>query len=175
MIHEGIEMEASESAARFLAVFINTLKSERHEWEKRYQPEKMNLKRDKSLAEQALKHELEELETRFRSRLQNIKMEEARRTQNFQQFLLSLDSIKSQVIKRYSQMPEPLALLIYQRATDLLTAAWHNPDELQRLSSHRKFIELTTTLTIEMAQAIDSNGNTKLLPERTIDLITRDV
>jgi hypothetical protein len=168
-------MEISEGLARFLATFINTLKSERHEWEKQYQPEKLNLKREKALAEQQLKHELEELETRFRARLQNIKLEEAKRTQNFQQFLISLDGIKSQVIKRYSQMPEPLALLIYQRATDLLTEAWHNPDQLERVINHRKFVELTTTLTFEMAQITDANGDVKLLPEKTIELITKDV
>lgn len=168
-------MDISESLARFLAVFINTIKSEIHEWEMENQPERLNLKRQKALAEQQLKHELQELEVRFQARLQNIKLEEAKRTQNFQYFLTSLDGIKAQIINKYPQMPEPLALLIYQRATDLLTEAWHNPVQSEKLMNHRRFIELSITLAREMDQVIDANGNTKLLPEKTIKLITRDV
>jgi len=167
-------MELPENAAKFLITFFNTLKTESREWEKQHQPEILELKRNKIISELQLKHDIEEQEIRFKSRIQEVEMDEANNTQNFQKFLISLDEIRTEIIENYPQMPKALALLIYNHATTLLKEAWHNPDNLKKIVSHRKFVELTKTLTIEMANITDTNGNRKLLPEKTIDLITKD-
>lgn len=171
-------MDIAEGLARFLASFVQTIKSESIDWQKQNQPELLKLKEEKLVGEQRIKQRLQEMEDRFQEHRQRVKAEETRKTQQFQDYLNSIDDLKQKILQYYPQMPKPLALMIHHRATQLLTRAWHDADALKRTKGHQDFFDLMVTVTYELGeleQLADSKGKMPILPKKTIDLIRMDL
>lgn len=164
-------MNLPEGLAEFLTIFISKMKTESVEWQKKYQPDLLNLREEKAVAEQNLKHKLEEMEIRFRKECKRIENEEETKTRNFQDFIESVDDLKFEIIKRYPQMPRPLALLIHHHATQLLIAAWNSPNPQDAQNNQSKFLKLILTATEDLSLLNSANQTPNQLPEKTIELI----
>lgn len=164
-------MNIAEEAGKFLASFVQSIKSESVEWQKQRQADLLKLKEERAIAEKKLQHKLDQLELEFKGERERIQIEEDAKTSSFRGFLSSIDQTRSELLKLYPKMQQPVALMIHHHATQLLIDAWHNPDISQAQSKHTKFLNLMVTISSDIEELTISGGVQKLLPEKTIAFI----
>lgn len=163
-------MAISENIAKFISRIFCTVKSEAAEWKKANQPELDKLMNDREIAKAELKHSLERMDIRFKEECNRIRLEEERQTVHFQEFLESIDEMKTSMLENYSGMPRPIALMIHHHASELLKEAWFSQDTRDRLKSQTQFTDLMLTITEDLA-ALDPETQAKALPQKTLALI----
>ncbi|KHK00583.1 hypothetical protein [Desulfovibrio sp. TomC] len=163
-------MSLPENIGKFVSRLINTVKSESADWQKAHQPDLDRLKEEKRVAERELKQRLELMEIRFAEECKRARLEEERQTENFSEFLSSIDDMKTNMLEYYGTMPKPIALMIHHHAAELLKEAWHNPDARERLQKQTRFTSLMLTITEDLSE-IGRDGGQKALPEKTIAFI----
>ena len=117
-----------------------------------------------------LKKRLEVMEIRFREECKRTQMEEERQTEQFAEFLSSIDEMKANMLEYYATMPRPLALMIHHHAAELLKEAWHSPDARERVQKQARFTQFMLTITEDLA-ALGDGSVQKALPEKTIAFI----
>ena len=163
-------MSVSEEIGMFVATLISTLKTESVNWQQENQEKLLKLQEERAISEQQTKQQLEEMEIRFNSQRQRIQMEEEHSTQEFRDFLDSIDKTKAKMLEYYPQMPTPIALMIHHRAAELLREAWRNPDAREALKQHNKFMDLMLTVTEDFSELAEGSTR-KMLPEKTIEFL----
>ena len=163
-------MSLPENIGKFVSRLINTVKSESADWQKAHQPDLDRLKEEKRVAELELKQRLELMEIRFSEECKRTRLEEERQTENFSEFLASIDEMKANMLEYYGTMPKPIALMIHHHAAELLKEAWHNPDARERLQKQTRFTSLMLTITEDLSE-LGRDGGPKALPEKTIAFI----
>lgn len=164
-------MSLPENVARFVARLINTLKTESADWQKAHQGDLDKLREDKLVAERELKQRLELMEIRFTEECRRARLEEERQTENFAEFLASIDDMKANMLEYYGAMPKPMALMIHHHAAELLKEAWHSPDARERLQKQARFTSLMLAVTEDLSDLSGDGGRQKALPEKTIAFI----
>lgn len=160
-------MAISEECGIFLAGLLNTIKNESVEWQKQHQADQINLKREQAIAETQLRLDLAAMEARFVEEKIQIQMAERHKNKEFSEYLESIDEAKKQFLKRYPEMPKPLALLICHHASDLLKEAWNNPNAPEKLRKHNMYTHFMVTMCTELMEG----SEIKALPEKTLELI----
>ncbi|OLN25778.1 hypothetical protein DVDV_3105 [Desulfovibrio sp. DV] len=163
-------MSLPENIGKFVSRLINTVKSESADWQKAHQPDLDRLKEEKRVAELELRQRLELMEIRFSEECKRTRLEEERQTENFSEFLASIDEMKANMLEYYGTMPKPIALMIHHHAAELLKEAWHNPDARERLQKQTRFTSLMLTITEDLTE-LGRDGGPKALPEKTIAFI----
>jgi hypothetical protein len=163
-------MPLPENIAKFVTRLINTVKTESADWQKAHQGDLDRLREEKRVAELELKQRLELMEIRFKEESKRARLEEERQTENFTEFLASIDEMKANMLEYYGTMPKPIALMIHHHAAELLKEAWHNPDARERLQKQTRFTSLMLTITEDLAES-GRDGGPKALPEKTIAFI----
>lgn len=163
-------MAFPENIGQFFSRLINSFRGESAAWQRENQPELDRLKEEKLVAASELKKRLELMEIRFREECRRTRMEEERQTEQFAEFLTSIDEMKANMLEYYATMPKPLALMIHHHAAELLKEAWHSPDARERLQKQARFTQFMLTITEDLA-ALDDGHATKALPEKTLAFI----
>jgi hypothetical protein len=163
-------MSLPENIGKFVSRLINTVKSESADWQKAHQSDLDRLREEKRVAELELKQRLELMEIRFAEECKRTRLEEERQTENFSEFLASIDEMKGNMLEYYGTMPKPIALMIHHHAAELLKEAWHNPDARERLQKQTRFTSLMLTITEDLSE-LGRDGGQKALPEKTIAFI----
>jgi hypothetical protein len=162
-------MSIPENIGKFISKLIHTVKSESADWQKANQADLDRLKEEKQVAAAALKQRLELMDIRFKEECRRTRMEEERQTEQFGEFLASIDEMKANMLEYYGTMPKPLALMIHHHAAELLKEAWHSPDARERLQKQTRFTSLMLTITEDLSDL--GGGAQKALPEKTIAFI----
>ncbi|EHJ49336.1 hypothetical protein DFW101_3337 [Solidesulfovibrio carbinoliphilus subsp. oakridgensis] len=163
-------MSIPENIGKFISKLIHTVKSESADWQKANQADLDRLKEEKQVAEAELRQRLELMDIRFKEECRRTRMEEERQTEQFGEFLASIDEMKANMLEYYGTMPKPLALMIHHHAAELLKEAWHSPDARERLQKQTRFTSLMLTITEDLSD-LGSGGAPKALPEKTIAFI----
>lgn len=163
-------MAFPENIGQFFSRLINSFRGESAAWQRDHQPELDRLKEEKLVAASELKKRLELMEIRFREECRRTRMEEERQTEQFAEFLGSIDEMKANMLEYYDTMPKPLALMIHHHAAELLKEAWHSPDARERLQKQARFTQFMLTITEDLA-AVGDGQQQKALPEKTIAFI----
>ncbi len=167
-------MSLPERIGQFFSRLFFSFRSEAADWQREHQPELSRLKEEKLVAASELKKRLELMEIRFREECRRTKMEEERQTEQFAEFLASIDEMKANMLEYYSTMPKPLALMIHHHAAELLKEAWHSPDARDRLQKQARFTNLMLTITEDLSELGDGQVH-KALPEKTIAFIQNKI
>lgn len=160
-------MKVSEGIGRFVSRLLYTIKSEAAHWQKANAPDLEKLRREKAVAEAELRHRLESMDIRFTEECRRVQMEEQRQTVHFEEFLDSIDEMKTAMLEYYASMPKPLALMIHHHAAELLKEAWHSPDARERLQKQTRFTDLMVRITEDLTDQADA-ASRKALPEKTL-------
>ncbi len=163
-------MSFPENIGRFFSRLINSFRGEAASWQRENQPELDRLKEEKLVAAAELKKRLEIMEIRFREECRRTQMEEERQTEQFGEFLASIDEMKANMLEYYASMPKPLALMIHHHAAELLKEAWHSPDARERVQKQARFTQFMLTITEDLTE-LGNGGAPKALPEKTIAFI----
>jgi hypothetical protein len=167
-------MSIPENIGKFITKFVYTIKSESALWQKTHQPDLDKIKEDRLMAERELKQQLELMEIRFKEECKRVRMEEERQTEQFGEFLASIDEMKTNMLEYYGSMPKPIALMIHHHAAELLKEAWHSPDARERLQKQTRFTDLMLTITEDLTDLSRGEAH-KALPERTIAFIQNKI
>lgn len=167
-------MSIPENIAKFISRLVHTIKSESADWQKANQPELDRLREEKLVAAAELKQRLELMDIRFKEESRRARMEEERQTEQFGEFLTSIDEMKTNMLEYYGSMPKPLALMIHHHAAELLKDAWHSPDARERLQKQMRFTDLMLTITEDLS-ALGSDQGPRALPEKTIAFIQNKI
>jgi hypothetical protein len=166
-------MPVPEGIAKFITRLYNTLKSETADWKKAHQDELLQMRQVKAVGERALRQQLELMDVRFKEERRRLQLEEERNTRNFNEFLDTIDEMKTNMLSYYATMPRPIALMIHHHAAELLKEAWHSPNARERLKRQTRFTDLMLTITEDLAE-LEVEGERKTLPEKTIAFIQND-
>ena len=161
-------MPLPENIARFVGRLINTMKTESADWQMAHQADLDKLREEKLVAEQELRQRLELMEIRFKEECKRARLEEERQTENFTEFLASIDDMKANMLEYYGAMPKPMALMIHHHAAELLKDAWHNPDARERLRNQSRFTSLMLAVTEDLTDLSRDGAPPRALPEKTI-------
>lgn len=163
-------MALSEKIGLFFSRIFFTMKSESAEWKKSHLAELDKLSHDRDVLKVQLQQTIEKMDIRFKEECNRIRMEEERQTDQFKEFLDSIDEMKSNMLSYYTSMPKPVALMIHHHASELLKEAWFSQDTRERIKNQTKFTNLMLTITEDLA-ALDIDSSPRALPERTLALI----
>ena len=163
-------MSIPENIGKFVSKLVYTIKTEAAVWQRTHQPDIDRLKEEKRVAEMELKQRLELMDIRFKEECKRARMEEERQTEQFAEFLSSIDEMKANMLEYYATMPRPLALMIHHHAAELLKEAWHSPDARERVHKQARFTQFMLTITEDLA-ALGDGSVQKALPEKTIAFI----
>lgn len=166
-------MPVPEGIAKFITRLSNTLRSETADWQKANQDALRQMRQDKAVAERELRQQVELMEVRFTEERRRLQMEEEHNTRHFNEFLDTIDEMKTTLLSYYATMPRPIALMIHHHAAALLEEAWHNPNARERLKRQTQFTDLMLTITADLA-ALEGAGERNTLPEKTIAFIQKD-
>ena len=161
-------MSIPENIAKAVTRLCYAIRSEAAQWRKENQPELDRLKEEKLVAAAELKKRLELMEIRFKEECKRVRMEEERQTEQFGEFLASIDDMKANMLEYYGAMPKPMALMIHHHAAELLKDAWHNPDARERLRNQSRFTSLMLAVTEDLTDLSRDGAQPKALPEKTI-------
>ncbi|MEA4857760.1 MAG: hypothetical protein AAGU21_13795 [Solidesulfovibrio sp.] len=163
-------MAFPENIGQFFSRLINSFRGESAAWRREHQPELDRQREERLVTASELKNRLELMEIRFREECRRTRMEEERQTEQFAEFLASIDEMKANMLDYYATMPKPLALMIHHHAAELLKEAWHSPDARQRVEKQARFTRFMLTVTEDLA-ALGDGQTAKALPEKTIAFI----
>ncbi|GAB7081634.1 hypothetical protein [Megalodesulfovibrio paquesii] len=158
----------------YIANIFLAVKTETAAWKQAHQPELDKLRHDRAVAEVELKHRLAKMDIRLQEECARIRMEEERQTAQFQEFLDSIDEMKTAMLSTYAGMPKPIALMIHHHAAELLKEAWFSQDTRERLRHQTRFTDLMLTITEDLAAldnveaAGEGAAGKKALPEKTL-------
>ena len=163
-------MSIPENIGKFITKLCYTIRTESAVWQKTHQPEIDRMREERLVAEKELRQRLELMEIRFQEECKRAHMEEERQTEQFGEFLASIDEMKANMLEYYGSMPRPIALMIHHHAAELLKEAWHSPDARERLQKQTRFTNLMLTITEDLSD-LGAGGAQKALPEKTIAFI----
>ena len=163
-------MSVSEEVGSFIAKIILTLKSESVEWKQANQSKLLKLQDEKAISEKKREQHLIEMEIKFKGYCDRLQVQEESSTQEFRDFLDSINETKSKMLQYYPQAPKAVVLMIHHQAAELLREAWHNPDAREALKKHDRFMELMLTVTQDLSE-LGEGSTKKLLPDKTIKFV----
>lgn len=127
-----MEVSYAYELAKFALDFIGTLRSSDPEWQRERLEEIAALKKRKEILRAELRHELNLLAEQHRAALSREQLKQVRITEDYKQFLDSIDDMKAHILSTFTEMPRPLAFIIHHKAREMLDVAWHEADDRSR-------------------------------------------
>jgi len=164
------EMSAAYELARFVIDFVSVVKRGDIEWQKQKLEEISELKRQKKLHEANLEHELNMLKVKFCEEIKRKQEEECRITNDYRDFLDSIDEMKQKMLETFSDMPKPMVYIIHHHAKHLIDDIWKSPDERSQALSRSRFADFLTAVYDDTSKALIGQERLKL-PAATLKLI----
>lgn len=156
---------------KVISKMIFDIKTESLQWNKTHQDEILLLKENELINQRKVEQKLEEMAISFKGEKERKQIEETYKTKQFQEFLLSIEEMKNNILKYYSDSPKPIALMIHNKATELLSQAWHNKDFTIKKINQTKLMELMIAVYEDMYNIKDCDTTAGLLPQKSLDYI----
>jgi hypothetical protein len=164
-----------------ICTLLHLVKDENLKWQQANQADLAKLKHAKALAEKALEAELKKksvqlehdinlLHTKHHAELSMVKTKCQQDVRDYNQYLISLDQLKSSIQASYTHLPEAVAFTIHHHAKYLLNRMWEAEDFDQKMQYEMQLIRFMTTVH-EDARLYLEDANAGNLPERTLNLI----
>lgn len=149
---------------------IRAVSPEDQEWQRKKLDEIASLMKQRRINDARIEQDLEILKIRFREDLERTRERETRITQDYKEFLDTIDEMKMQIVEAFPDMPKALALLIHQHAKRLIDELWNNPDEQMQKLYRAKLAEFLKVVFDDTSQTIFDDEKPRI-PERTLQLI----
>ncbi len=92
---------------------------------------------------------------------------------DYQQYLESLNQLKSAIKSSYSHLPDAIAHTVHHHAKSLLNAMWEAEDLAEKIHCEAQLIKFMTTIHEETRLHCTGTVSAKL-PEQTLRLIKKD-
>jgi hypothetical protein len=169
---------------RWLTATLRFLRNSRDEalsWQLTRQQDVAALRESKKLAEQALvaqmkkqaqqlAHELSLNEAKNSNELAMLKIQCKQDLKDYQQYLASLDKLKSSLRDNFAHLPEAVAFTIHHHAKQLLNRLWEAEDLQEKLKVEMQLIQLMTAVHEDSVDALNSDMRATL-PQKTLAFI----
>ncbi|PPD33298.1 MAG: hypothetical protein CTY19_08390 [Methylomonas sp.] len=169
---------------RWLTASLRFLRNSRDEalsWQLTRQQDVAALRESKKLAEQALvaqmkkqaqllAHELSLNEAKNSNELAMLKIQCKQDLKDYQQYLASLDKLKSSLRDNFAHLPEAVAFTIHHHAKQLLNRLWEAEDLQEKLKVEMQLIQLMTAAHEDSVNALSSDMRATL-PQKTLAFI----
>ncbi|MCI0733338.1 MAG: hypothetical protein L0Y38_05900 [Methylococcaceae bacterium] len=154
----------------WLIRLIRTVDPEDTEWHRNKINEIAALKKQKRINDAQIEQDLEMLKIQFTEELARTREKETRITQDYKEFLDTIDDMKMQIVETFPEMPKALALLIHQHAKRLIDDMWNNSDERAQQMYRAKLAEFLKVVFDDTSQTVFEDNKPRI-PERTLKLI----
>ncbi|MCI0668466.1 MAG: hypothetical protein L0Y43_10480 [Methylococcaceae bacterium] len=154
----------------WLMRLIRTVDPEDTEWHRNKINEIAALKKQKRINDAQIEQDLEMLKIQFTEELARTREKETRITQDYKEFLDTIDDMKMQIVETFPEMPKALALLIHQHAKRLIDDMWNNSDERAQQMYRAKLAEFLKVVFDDTSQTVFEDNKPRI-PERTLKLI----
>ena len=164
------QMSAGYELARFIIEFFSTVRQGDIEWQKQKLEEIAELKKKKRIHEVSLNHELEMLEVKFSEEIKRKQEEERRITNDYRDFLDSIEEMKQKMLETFSEMPKPMVHIIHHHAKHLIDEMWKANDEHSKALASTRFTNFLTSVYNDTTNTI-ADSTQKKLPTETLKLI----
>jgi len=164
------EMSAAYDLARFVIDFFSVVKHGDFDWQKQRLEEISELKRLKHIHRANLEHELNLLQIGLDEELKRKQEEEYRITNDYKDFLDSIDEMKVKMLETFSDMPKPMVYVIHHHAKHLIDEIWKTHDERSQALSRARFAEFLTAVYHDTSNALVQE-NSNCLPAETLKFV----
>ena len=166
-------MSAAYELARFVIDFVSVVKRGDLEWQKQRLNEISELQRHKRILEANLNHELDLLKIKFAEEIKRKQEQEKRITNDYKDFLDSIDEMKKKMLDTFTDMPKPMVYVIYHHAKQLIDEIWKSPDDRSQALSRSQLADFLIAVYDDTAHALSSNERLKL-PSKTLQIVQND-
>jgi hypothetical protein len=153
-----------------LVRFIRAVNPEDTEWHRNKLNEIAALKKLKRINDARIEQDLERLKIQFTEELARTREKETRITQDYKEFLDTIDEMKMHIVEAFPDMPKALALLIHQHAKRLIDDMWNNPDEQAQKLYRAKLAEFLKVVFDDTSRTVFEDKKPRI-PEKTLKLI----
>lgn len=165
------EISAAYDLARFVIEFVSVVKRGDVEWQKQKLEEITELRRHKRIHEANLDHELNMLKVKFAEEIKREQEKESRITNDYRDFLDSIDEMKKKMLETFSDMPKPMVFIIHHHAKHLIDDIWKSPDDRSQALSRSRFADFLTAVYDDTSKALVGGNQQFKLPAATLKLI----
>ncbi|EKU97034.1 hypothetical protein Lepto7375DRAFT_1073 [Leptolyngbya sp. PCC 7375] len=177
-------LEIANNLAKIVSELMIAVKSTNTHWmeenleaiyrnQKNKEMYELELQRQIQLRKAEINQELNELALEYEGKLERLKMKIEQETRDYTNFLKELDSLKSQIIAVFKDIPPVTALLIHRHASELLNDMWNEPEIEARRVLEAKLLDLFGSVNDDVKTLKSSEDGTYYLPEKTIELIRK--
>ena len=156
--------------ARIVIDFISVVKRGDVEWQQKQLDELAELKKRKKIHQAQLEHELDLLQVRFKEEIIRKQEEEHRITNDYKDFLDSIDEMKKKMLETFTDMPKPMVYVIHHHAKHMIDEIWKNHDEHAQTISRVRFTEFLTAVYRDTKNAMLNEESMKM-PTETLKYI----
>lgn len=156
--------------ARFVIDFISVVKRGDVEWQQKQLDELAELKKRKKIHQARLEHELNLLQVKFKEEIARKQEEERRITNDYKDFLDSIDEMKKKMLDTFEDMPKPMVYVIHHHAKHMIDEIWKNQDEHAQAISRVRFAEFLTAVYRDTTNAMLKEDAMKM-PTETLKYI----
>lgn len=164
--------------------FLRRERDRELQWRLDRHDEEARLRHAQALAEQArvaelrkraqvLAHELAMNDARQQTELEMVKIQCRQDLQDYQQYLQSLDKLKTSLRQSYAHLPEAMAFTIHHHAKQLLNRMWEETDEREKIRLEVALLRFMTAVH-EDSQTMLSGVNDNSVPARALALLNVD-
>jgi hypothetical protein len=170
---------------RWLSEAFNFLRRNRDDqlqWHLSRQDDIAELRKSRALTEQALvaqlkkqaqqlAHELAVAQTINHNDLAMVKTKCRQDLKDYQQYLQSLDNLKSSLRNSYAHLPEAVAFTIHHHAKQLLNSMWEATDTQHKIKIEMQLLQFMTAVHEDSQASLQADGNKDTLPSKALAFI----
>jgi len=163
---------------------FNSAKSENLRWQQDKQDKIQTLKNTKALEKQSLQAELKKRQAQFQHELAKMKQhhetdlsmlkaQSKQQLRDYEQYLDSIDQLKTLIQDSYLHLPSAVSLMIHHHAKLMLNQMWECEDFQEKLGHEAKLIELMTAVHEDTLDLPSEVNDKQQFPKRTLRLIKK--
>jgi hypothetical protein len=165
--------------------FWRRSRDENLHWQLDRQEEIAELRKTKALAEQELAaklrkhaqqlaHELAVSKARNNNELAMVKIQCKQDLKDYQQYLQSLEKLKTSLRESYTHLPEAVAYTIHHHAKQLLNKMWDAEDNREKIKFEMQLLQFMTAVHEDNQKCLQGTGNENL-PQKALAIIDADL
>lgn len=114
------------------------------------------------------RQELKKLEIQFDEQLKRVQERETRITEDYRQFLNSIDEMKTQIVESFPDMPKVMALIIHQHAKQLVDKMWNESTDKQVQGEFQAQLASFLSLVFDDTARILADETMPKIPSKTL-------
>lgn len=162
-------MSSGYQLANFIFDLLTVIKPNDEEWQKKHLVRSLERKAEKKHREAKIDHEIELLKVKFDEEIKRVKASEQKVTNDYKMFLDSIDKMKAEMLDTFTDMPEPMVLVIHHHAKSLIDGMWKSENEEDQALSRERFTEFLLAVYNDTQASCDKKGHR--LPTETLKLV----